>query len=150
MEAEQEKCEQKDLVTEGTKQNSDITSEEQKEPNVILRANKAAMWTHSGLDSEQRPEFPPDHLPLSVLPSPNRRLSLGLDGERIGWEGESLGQGGFWSRERRSLDAESWGIGEEKWGLDDNRQEGGGEKRGLGVGVGVGLMGKAQMIQTGN
>ncbi len=88
-EAEQEEYEQKDLVTEGTEQNSDITSEENKEPNVIMRANKAAMWTHSGLDSEQRPEFPPDHLPLSVLPYTNRRSSLGLDSERIGWEGES-------------------------------------------------------------
>lgn len=141
-EAEQEKCEQKDLVTKGTEQNSDITSEENKEPNVIMRANKAAMWTHSGLDSEQRPEFPPDHLPLSVLPYTNRRSSLGLDWERIGWEGESLGQGGFWSRERRSLDAERWGIGEEKWGLDNDRQEGGGEKRGLGGWRGCGIDGE--------
>ncbi len=141
-EAEQDKYEQKDLVTEGTEQNSDITSEENKEPNVIMRANKAAMWTHSGLDSEQRPEFPPDHLPLSVLTYTNRRSSLGLDSERIGWEGESLGQGGFWSRERRSLDAERWGIGEEKWGLDNDRQEGGGEKRGLGGWRGCGIDGQ--------
>ncbi|KTF95118.1 hypothetical protein cypCar_00022162 [Cyprinus carpio] len=142
METEQEKCEQKDPVTEGTEQNSDITSEEKKEPNVILRANKAAIWTHSGLDSELRPEFPPDHLPLSVLPYPNRRLSLGLDWERGGWEGESLGQGGFWSRERRSLDAERWGIGGETWGLDNDRQEGGGEKLGLGGWRGCGIDGQ--------
>uniref|UniRef100_A0A672SSJ6 Uncharacterized LOC107600232 n=1 Tax=Sinocyclocheilus grahami TaxID=75366 RepID=A0A672SSJ6_SINGR len=142
METEQEKCEQKDPVTEGTEQNSDITSEEKKEPNVILRANKAAIWTQSGLDSELRPEFPPDHLPLSVLPYPNRRSSLGLDWERGGWEGESLGQGGFWSRERRSLDAERWGIGGETWGLDNDRQEGGGEKRGLGGWRGCGIDGQ--------
>uniref|UniRef100_A0A671RDW4 Uncharacterized LOC107698495 n=1 Tax=Sinocyclocheilus anshuiensis TaxID=1608454 RepID=A0A671RDW4_9TELE len=142
METEQEKCEQKDPVTEGTEQNSDITSEEKREPNVILRANKAAIWTQSGLDSELRPEFPPDHLPLSVVPYPNRRSSLGLDWERGGWEGESLGQGGFWSRERRSLDAERWGIGGETWGLDNDRQEGGGEKRGLGGWRGCGIDGQ--------
>uniref|UniRef100_A0A673IBE9 Junctional cadherin 5 associated a n=1 Tax=Sinocyclocheilus rhinocerous TaxID=307959 RepID=A0A673IBE9_9TELE len=142
METEQEKCEQKDPVTEGTEQNSDINSEEKKEPNVILRANKTAIWTQSGLDSELRPEFPPDHLPLSVLPYPNRRSSLGLDWERGGWEGESLGQGGFWSRERRSLDAERWGIGGETWGLDNDRQEGGGEKRGLGGWRGCGIDGQ--------
>ncbi|XP_059358617.1 uncharacterized protein LOC132096951 [Carassius carassius] len=141
-ETEQEKCEQKDPVTEGTEQNSDTTSEEKKEPNVILRANKAAIWTHSGLDSELRPEFPPDHLPLSVLPYPNRRLSLGLDWEKGGWEGESLGQGGFWSRERRSLDAERWGIGGETWGLDNDRQQGGGEKLGLGGWRGCGIDGQ--------
>ncbi|ROL43666.1 Junctional protein associated with coronary artery disease [Anabarilius grahami] len=141
-EREQEKCELKDPVTEETEQKSDTASEAKKEPNVVLRANKAAMWTHSGLDSELRPEFPPDHLPLSVLPYPNRRLSLGLDWERAGWEGESLGQGGFWSRERRSLDAERWGIGGEMWGLDNDRQEGGGEKRGLGGWRGCGIDGQ--------
>lgn len=142
VQTEPEKCEQKDLVTEGTEQSNDTTSEAKKEPNVILRANKAAMWTHSGLDSELRPEFPPDHLPLSVLPTTNRRLSLGLDWERAGWEGESLGQGGFWSRERRSLDAERWGIGGERWDLDNDRQEGGGEKRGLGGWRGCGIDGQ--------
>ncbi|XP_016146287.1 uncharacterized protein [Sinocyclocheilus grahami] len=142
MQTEQEKCEQKDPVTEGTEQNSDITSEANKEPNVVLRANKTAMWTHSGLDSEVRPEFPPDHLPLSVLPYTNRRLSLGLDWERGGWEGESLGQGGFWSRERRSLDAERWDVGGERWDLDNYRQEGGGEKRGLGGWRGCGIDGQ--------
>ncbi|XP_005168487.1 uncharacterized protein jcadb isoform X2 [Danio rerio] len=140
--SEQEKCEQNDPVTEGTDQKSDMTSEAMKEPNVILRTNKAAMWTHSGLDSEHRPEFPPEHLPLSVLPCTNRRLSLGLDWEKGGWEGESLGQGGFWSKERRSLDAERWGIGGESWGLDDDRQEGGGEKRGLGGWRGCGIDGQ--------
>ncbi|XP_051981148.1 uncharacterized protein LOC127642553 [Xyrauchen texanus] len=136
---EQEKSEHKDLITEETEQESNKTTEAKQEPNVILRPNKAAIWTHSGLDAELRPEFPPEHLPLSVLPYPNRRLSLGLDWEKGGWEGESLGQGGFWSRERRSLDAERWGVDGEMWGLDNDRQEGGGEKRGLGGWRGCGM-----------
>ncbi|XP_051554358.1 uncharacterized protein LOC127441222 [Myxocyprinus asiaticus] len=136
---EKEKCEHEDLVTEETEQESNKTTGTKIEPNVILRANKAAIWTHSGLDPELRPEFPPEHLPLSVLPYPNRRLSLGLDWEKGGWEGESLGHGGFWSRERRSLDAERWGVGGERWGLDNDRQEGGGEKRGLGGWRGCGI-----------
>ncbi|XP_051984547.1 uncharacterized protein LOC127645064 [Xyrauchen texanus] len=136
---EKETCEHENLVIEETEQESNKTTGTTIEPNVILRSNKAAIWTHSGIDPELRPEFPPEHLPLSVLPYPNRRLSLGLDWEKGGWEGESLGHGGFWSRERRSLDAERWVVGGERWGLDNDRQEGGSEKRGLGGWRGCGI-----------
>ncbi|KAI7809518.1 uncharacterized protein LOC130554846 [Triplophysa rosa] len=135
----EEKCDHKDPKAEEIEQMSNTITEMMKEPDVTLRANKAAMWTHSGLDPEQRPEFPPEHLPLSVLPSTNRRLSLGLDWEKSGWEGESLGQGGFWSKERRSLDAERWGVDEGTWG---DKQEGAGEKLGLGGWRGCGIDGK--------
>nr|XP_055057272.1 uncharacterized protein LOC129441638 [Misgurnus anguillicaudatus] len=136
---EQEKCDHKDPKTEERKQECNETTEAKIEPEVNLRVNKAAMWTHSGVDSELRPEFPPEHLPLSVLPSTNRRLSLGLDWEMGGWEGESLGQGGFWSKERLSLDAEQWSICGERMGLDSDKQEGGGEKLGLGGWRGCGI-----------
>lgn len=38
--------------------------------------------THLGRDHPGLPEFPPDRLPLSVLPNLDRRLSLSLEGER--------------------------------------------------------------------
>ncbi|XP_053294535.1 junctional cadherin 5-associated protein [Pleuronectes platessa] len=45
------------------------------EQRVVLR-------THLGRDHAGLPEFPPDRLPLSVPPNPDRRLSLSLEGER--------------------------------------------------------------------
>lgn len=113
--------------------------EPNQEPNVILRSNKAAMWTHSSLDPGLLPEFPPDHLPLSVLSYPNRRLSLELDWDRSGWEGDRWSLGGGWARERRSLDAERQDLCEERWGLESDRQQSSGEKRGLGGWRGCGI-----------
>ncbi|KAG7319746.1 hypothetical protein KOW79_016889 [Hemibagrus wyckioides] len=112
--------------------------EPNREPSVILRPNKSTIWTHSGLDPGLLPEFPPDHLPLSVLAYPNRRLSLELDWERSGWEG-ARSLGGGWARERRSLDAEREDLGEDRWGLESDRQQASGEKRGLGGWRGCGI-----------
>lgn len=115
------------------------TQEPKKEPVVILRSNKAAIWTHSCLESGLLPEFPPDHLPLSVLAYPNRRLSLELDSNKNIWEGASWSLGRGLSRERRSFDAERQDLGEDRWSLDSDRQQSVGEKRGLGGWRGCGI-----------
>ncbi|XP_053506892.1 junctional cadherin 5-associated protein [Ictalurus furcatus] len=139
---EPENFQQEDSVTEGTElqaQEDEQMHESNKEQSVILRPNKGAMWTHSGLDPGLLPEFPPEHLPLSVLAYPNRRLSLELDWERSGWEGARWSLGGGWARERRSLDAERQDLGEDRWGLESDRQQSSGEKRGLGGWRGCGI-----------
>ncbi|XP_053343179.1 uncharacterized protein LOC128513455 [Clarias gariepinus] len=128
-----------DKCTELEEEENEIIHDPNKEPSVILRPNKAAMWTHSGVDPGLLPEFPPDHLPLSVLAHTNRRLSLELDLERSGWEGAMWNLGGGWARERRSLDAERQDLGEDRWGLESDRQQSSGEKRGLGGWRGCGI-----------
>lgn len=139
-----EKSEQEDYVPKGTEVQeqtleSEETCESKKEPGGTLRPNKAAMWTHTGVDPGLLPEFPPEHLPLSVLAYTNRRLSLGLDCERGGWEGDEWNGGCGWPRERRSLDAERQDLGGDRWGLDGDRQQPSGEKRGLGGWRGCGI-----------
>ncbi|KAM3866179.1 junctional cadherin 5-associated protein [Diretmus argenteus] len=57
-------------------QEPDNKQEQEKKPfAVVLRS-------HLGRDHPGLPEFPPDRLPLSVPPIPDRRLSLSLEGER--------------------------------------------------------------------
>ncbi|XP_066512713.1 uncharacterized protein [Hoplias malabaricus] len=130
-----EKSEQDDSMTRTDVGEQIQEGEETHEPKIepsLTRSNKAVMWTHTGVDPGQLPEFPPDHLPLSVLAYSNRRLSLGLDCERASWDGESWSNGGGWARERRSLDAEREDLDGDRWGLDGDRQQPSGEKRGLG------------------
>uniref|UniRef100_A0A8C5ECL3 Junctional protein associated with coronary artery disease n=1 Tax=Gouania willdenowi TaxID=441366 RepID=A0A8C5ECL3_GOUWI len=44
--------------------------------------NKLGLRTNLGRDHPGLPEFPPERLPLSVPPNPDRRLSLCLEGEK--------------------------------------------------------------------
>ncbi|TSQ01606.1 Junctional protein associated with coronary artery disease [Bagarius yarrelli] len=140
--SETEHFKQEDSEMKGTEvqtQENKQIDEPNMEPSVILRPNKTALWTHSGIDPGLLPEFPPDHLPLSVLAYPNRRLSLELDWEKSGWDGARWNLGGGWARDRRSLDAEWEDLGEERWGLESDRQQSSGEKRGLGGWRGCGI-----------
>ncbi|XP_017562941.1 uncharacterized protein LOC108433106 [Pygocentrus nattereri] len=143
MQIDSEKTDQEDPMIKGKKVQEQTQEgdpgEPKKDSSVTLRPNKAAMWTHSGVDPGLLPEFPPDHLPLSVLSYPNRRLSLGLDWERSSWEGEMWNSGGGWARERRSLDAERQDLDGDRWALDGDRQQTSGEKRGLGGWRGCGI-----------
>ncbi|KAF7692564.1 uncharacterized protein LOC124403296 [Silurus meridionalis] len=139
---ERDNFQQENSMTKGTElqtQEEEQIHEPNMEPSVILRPNKATIWTHSGLDPVLLPEFPPDHLPLSVLSYPNRRLSLELDLDRSSWEGAIWSLGGGWARERRSLDAERQDLSEDRWGLESDRQQSSGEKRGLGGWRGCGI-----------
>lgn len=139
---EPENLQQEDSVNKGKElqvQEDEQMHEPNKDTSMISRPNKAATWTLSNLDPGLLPEFPPDHLPLSVLSYPNRRLSLELDWEKSGWEGARWSLGGGWPRERRSLDAEMEDLGEDRWGLESDRQQSSGEKRGLGGWRGCGI-----------
>uniref|UniRef100_A0A8B9KX82 Junctional cadherin 5 associated a n=1 Tax=Astyanax mexicanus TaxID=7994 RepID=A0A8B9KX82_ASTMX len=131
-----EKCKEGDSATKDAEV-QEQNLESVKEPSVTLRSNKASMWTHSVVDPGLLPEFPPDHLPLSVLAYPNRRLSL--DCERGSWEGDWWNNGDGWARERRSLDAEREDLDGDRWVLDGDRQQPSGEKRGLGGWRGCGI-----------
>ncbi|KAG7272193.1 hypothetical protein CRUP_036681 [Coryphaenoides rupestris] len=51
---------------------------------LALPDHRLVLRTQLGRDHPGLPEFPPDRLPLSVLPNPDRRLSLSLEGERRG------------------------------------------------------------------
>uniref|UniRef100_A0A3B1IRU1 Junctional cadherin 5 associated a n=1 Tax=Astyanax mexicanus TaxID=7994 RepID=A0A3B1IRU1_ASTMX len=130
-----EKCKEGDSATKDAEV-QEQNLESVKEPSVTLRS-KASMWTHSVVDPGLLPEFPPDHLPLSVLAYPNRRLSL--DCERGSWEGDWWNNGDGWARERRSLDAEREDLDGDRWVLDGDRQQPSGEKRGLGGWRGCGI-----------
>ncbi|XP_069565047.1 junctional cadherin 5-associated protein isoform X1 [Brachyistius frenatus] len=55
--------------------------EEEKKPSAVSE-HRPGLRTHLGRDHPALPEFPPDRLPLSVLPNLDRRLSLSLEGER--------------------------------------------------------------------
>lgn len=51
---------------------------------LALPDHRLVLRTQLGRDHPGLPEFPPDRLPLSVLPNPDRRLSLSLEGEGRG------------------------------------------------------------------
>uniref|UniRef100_A0A667ZF41 Junctional cadherin 5 associated a n=1 Tax=Myripristis murdjan TaxID=586833 RepID=A0A667ZF41_9TELE len=59
----------------------DNKQEQEKKPFAIPE-HRLILRTHLGRDHPGLPEFPPDRLPLSVPPNPDRRLSLSLEGER--------------------------------------------------------------------
>ncbi|XP_057714468.1 junctional cadherin 5-associated protein [Corythoichthys intestinalis] len=58
--------------------------QEQERKSFALAEQRLVLWTHPGRDHPGLPEFPPERLPLSVVPKLNRRLSLSLEGERQG------------------------------------------------------------------
>ncbi|XP_056149826.1 junctional cadherin 5-associated protein [Lampris incognitus] len=60
---------------------SDNGQEQEKRPFAVPE-HRLVLRTHLGRDHSGLPEFPPDRLPLSVPPNPDRRLSLSLEGER--------------------------------------------------------------------
>lgn len=68
-------CDVQDNVTPDDKQ------EQEKKP-FAGPEHRLGVRTHLGRDHQSLPEFPPDRLPLSVLPNLDRRLSLSLEGER--------------------------------------------------------------------
>ncbi|XP_028833694.1 uncharacterized protein jcadb [Denticeps clupeoides] len=102
--------------SKGTKQ------QDQPKPRREHSLSRAAARNYPGLDPALLQEFPPDRLPLSVLAHSNRRLSLGPDWERRGFEDERWGHSVNGARERRSLDAERRGLCGERWGLDNEQQ----------------------------
>uniref|UniRef100_A0A1A8CJD7 Supervillin b n=3 Tax=Nothobranchius TaxID=28779 RepID=A0A1A8CJD7_NOTKA len=55
---------------------------DRKKKSVSVPELRFGLRTHLGRDQTGLPEFPPDRLPLSVLPNLDRRLSLSLEGER--------------------------------------------------------------------
>ncbi|XP_071394137.1 junctional cadherin 5-associated protein [Centroberyx affinis] len=59
----------------------DNRQEQEKKPFAVPE-HRVVLRTHLGRDHPALPEFPPDRLPLSVPPNPDRRLSLSLEGER--------------------------------------------------------------------
>lgn len=59
----------------------DDKGEPEKRPFAVPE-HRLGSWAHLGRDHPGLPEFPPDRLPLSVLPNLDRRLSLSLEGER--------------------------------------------------------------------
>ncbi|XP_071762672.2 junctional cadherin 5-associated protein [Centroberyx gerrardi] len=59
----------------------DNKQEQEKKPFAVPE-HRVVLRTHLGRDHPALPEFPPDRLPLSVPPNPDRRLSLSLEGER--------------------------------------------------------------------
>lgn len=61
----------------------DDKQEEDKKP-FAAPEHRLGSWAHLGRDHQGLPEFPPERLPLSVLPNLDRRLSLSLEGERKG------------------------------------------------------------------
>ncbi|KAM4605209.1 junctional cadherin 5-associated protein [Polymixia lowei] len=59
----------------------DTRQEQDKKPFAVSE-HRLVLRSHLGRDHPGLPEFPPDRLPLSVPPNPDRRLSLSLEGER--------------------------------------------------------------------
>ncbi|XP_077415850.1 junctional cadherin 5-associated protein [Vanacampus margaritifer] len=59
----------------------DDKQEQERKP-IALAEHRLVLWTHPGRDHTGLPEFPPERLPLSVVPKLDRRLSLSLEGER--------------------------------------------------------------------
>nr|XP_057947721.1 junctional cadherin 5-associated protein [Doryrhamphus excisus] len=60
---------------------SDPKQEQDTKPFAVPE-HRLVLWTHPGRDHPGLPEFPPERLPLSVVPKLDRRLSLSLEGER--------------------------------------------------------------------
>ncbi|XP_077472388.1 junctional cadherin 5-associated protein [Stigmatopora argus] len=58
--------------------------EGQEKKSFALAEQRLVLWTHPGRDHPGLTEFPPERLPLSVVPKLDRRLSLSLEGERRG------------------------------------------------------------------
>ncbi|XP_077579868.1 junctional cadherin 5-associated protein [Stigmatopora nigra] len=59
-----------------------IADDKQEKKSSALAEQRLVLWTHPGRDHPGLPEFPPERLPLSVVPKLDRRLSLSLEGER--------------------------------------------------------------------
>ncbi|XP_034039620.1 junctional protein associated with coronary artery disease [Thalassophryne amazonica] len=69
---------------EGKEQENAKSDNEEKQETkpAVVPEHRLGLWTQLGRDHPGLPEFPPDRLPLSVPPNPDRRLSLCLEGER--------------------------------------------------------------------
>ncbi|XP_019739292.1 junctional protein associated with coronary artery disease [Hippocampus comes] len=72
------------LGQEGQTDMASDDKQEQERKLVALAEHRLVLWTHPGRDHTGLPEFPPERLPLSVVPKLDRRLSLSLEGERRG------------------------------------------------------------------
>ncbi|KAM9790302.1 junctional cadherin 5-associated protein isoform 1-T3 [Syngnathus typhle] len=71
----------------GRERETDAASDDKQEQDrktIALAEHRLVLWTHPGRDHTGLPEFPPERLPLSVVPKLDRRLSLSLEGERRG------------------------------------------------------------------
>ncbi|XP_061654332.1 junctional cadherin 5-associated protein [Phyllopteryx taeniolatus] len=81
-EGEMAECIAADTEREGqTEATSDNKQEQERKP-FALAEHRLVLWTHPGRDHPGLPEFPPERLPLSVVPKLDRRLSLTLEGEQ--------------------------------------------------------------------
>ncbi|XP_061834988.1 junctional cadherin 5-associated protein [Nerophis lumbriciformis] len=70
---------------QGREVQSNIMSDDKQEPDrkpFAVPEHRLVLWTHPGRDHPGLPEFPPERLPLSVVPNLDRRLSLSLEGEK--------------------------------------------------------------------